>query len=123
MKKILVETEACKKYCSENDGVDKNIGINEYNKDYLTNVGITHVVGWYGTGYYEGAGDALVRFDDGTFALKNLGHCSCYGPWEEADELKHLPFEEVKAKVLANPEYWEDIKPIFDAMEGVINAN
>lgn len=33
---------------------------------------------------YDGSGTALVLCDDGRVEEINMGHCSCYGPWDEA---------------------------------------
>jgi hypothetical protein len=40
-----------------------------------------YVVYDYGTGSYEGDGVAIIK-QDGKFYQQNLGHCSCYGPWD-----------------------------------------
>lgn len=40
------------------------------------------VVTEYEQGDYEGSGEALVLCADGSVKEYNLGHCSCYGPWE-----------------------------------------
>lgn len=39
------------------------------------------VVHWYEDGGYDGSGDAVgLNKEDGLLYIKNLGHCSCYGP-------------------------------------------
>ena len=44
------------------------------------------LVYWYKDNYYDGEGEAVaLRKSDGKLAIKNLMHCSCYGPmdcWE-----------------------------------------
>jgi len=47
---------------------------------------ILWVAGWYEPGGYDGDGEALVAYKDGTFEWKGLGHCSCYGPWDGVKE-------------------------------------
>jgi hypothetical protein len=39
----------------------------------------------YEYGDYDGSGWA-VSFSDGKYYLHNLGHCSCYGPFDESGE-------------------------------------
>jgi hypothetical protein len=49
------------------------------------------VVTDYECGSWEGSGSALTLENDGTVRLHNLGHCSCYGPWENSfDEWANL---------------------------------
>ena len=39
---------------------------------------------WYESGSYDGSGEAVVkRSSDGALLALSLGHCSCYGPWDD----------------------------------------
>ena len=72
---------------------------------------------WYGSGYCEGAGEAIIMHDNLWFHV-DIGHCSCYGPEEGLDEVhsgeaKGLPFGEFKASFEKNPTYWKQIKATF----------
>jgi hypothetical protein len=76
------------------------------------------IVHWYEEGCYDGSGEAVgLCKDDGLLYIKNLGHCSCYGPMdggmESGDKMTVEKFlehkddihaydagKEVKAKVL-----------------------
>lgn len=41
------------------------------------------LVFWYEDGGYDGSGDAVaLGKEDGLLYVKNLGHCSCYGPMD-----------------------------------------
>jgi hypothetical protein len=42
---------------------------------------------WYSAEYYEGSGNAILRYTDGTWGAVDLGHCSCYGPFDEKNYL------------------------------------
>jgi hypothetical protein len=75
------------------------------------------VVFWYEDGGYDGSGEAVgLCKDDGLLYIKDLGHCSCYGPMDGGlesgdkmtveDFLKHNesvlayePKDEIKSKV------------------------
>lgn len=63
------------------------------------------LVHWYLSGSYEGEGEAVALSKDGeTLYVKNLGHCSCYGPMdggmESGDKMTVEKFLEVKENVL-----------------------
>lgn len=38
---------------------------------------------WYYAGNYEGDGDAVCLGKDGMLYQYHLGHCSCYGPFDD----------------------------------------
>lgn len=40
------------------------------------------LVYWYEDGGYDGSGEAVALGKDGLLYIKNLGHCSCYGPMD-----------------------------------------
>ncbi len=45
------------------------------------------VVIYYENGGYDGQGEAVALCkDDGLLYIKNLGHCSCYGPMDDGLE-------------------------------------
>lgn len=77
----------------------------EPNLTYLPD-GTTLVVYWYEAGSYEGSGTAFALAGD-QWLEKNLGHCSCYGPWEPDgggwDTLTHADIR-MKCGPDANPE-------------------
>ncbi|MGL5566017.1 MAG: hypothetical protein ACRDC4_09850 [Plesiomonas sp.] len=104
------------RYCGEY-GTDDDIGLRDNDKEFLASQGVVKIIGWYGSGSYEGSGEALIVFNDGTLNLRNLGHCSCYGPWEDLEEIKGRPAEVVRKSVTDNPVYWEQIGHFFDHIE------
>lgn len=104
-------------YCDSKNGHDEDIGLSERDKETLVSMGVVQVIGWYCSGHYEGSGEALVVFNDGTLSLQNLGHCSCYGPWDDLEDIKGRSLEVVRKSVLDNPEYWEQIGHFFDHIE------
>lgn len=45
------------------------------------------IVHWYEIGDYDGSGEAVgLNKEDGLLYIKNLGHCSCYGPFDDGME-------------------------------------
>ncbi|MGL5013761.1 MAG: hypothetical protein ACRC6V_05645 [Bacteroidales bacterium] len=104
-------------YCDYNDGHEDDIGLSNTEKEFLESIGVVKIIGWYGSGSYEGSGEALIVFNDGTLRLENLGHCSCYGPWDGLEHIKGRPAEVVRKSVTDNPEYWEQIGHFFDLIE------
>ena len=41
---------------------------------------------WYEDHGYDGSGEAVALGKDGFLYTENLGHCSCYGPFEDGME-------------------------------------
>jgi hypothetical protein len=41
---------------------------------------------WYECGDYDGCGEAIALGKDGFLYCAGLGHCSCYGPFEDGFE-------------------------------------
>ncbi|MGL6101353.1 MAG: hypothetical protein ACRC0G_17240 [Fusobacteriaceae bacterium] len=103
-------------YCnSENDGEHSPyIGLSDRDITILKEMGVVKVIGWYCPGSYEGSGEAIIVFNDGTVKLRGLGHCSCYGPWDDVEETVGQPLEVVRKSVTDNPEYWEQIGHFFN---------
>lgn len=54
-------------------------------KDRIDNVLV--MVDHYESGCYEGRGWGLVLNKDGSIEEYNLGHCSCYGPYEDSHKM------------------------------------
>lgn len=52
---------------------------------YAEERGADVIAYWYELEEYDGSGEAILRIKGNWFAT-NLGHCSCYGPWEDAPE-------------------------------------
>ncbi len=68
----------------------------------------------YTTGYYEGWGDALVLKSNKVFYY-NLGHCSCYGPFESGgDEYSIEQFLELQKS--ARGEWPDNIGAKFEEL-------
>ena len=61
-----------------------NVGVDEpYDLNYRIEDCFVWVVYDYEDGCYDGNGTAVgLNKDDGMLYVKNLGHCSCYGPME-----------------------------------------
>jgi hypothetical protein len=53
------------------------------------------VIYWYGSGSYEGSGDLVVVFDDGSVDTISLGHCSCNGPLDDLSALKRGAYKDI----------------------------
>lgn len=54
-------------------------------RDQINNVLI--MVDHYEAGCYDGMGWGLVLNKDGSIEEYNLGHCSCYGPYEDSHKM------------------------------------
>ncbi len=61
---------------------DRDLG--DYELEYVYRNNPEAFVYSYGTGFYEGSGNALM-FAGGKWRYFNLGHCSCNGPTESID--------------------------------------
>jgi len=83
-----------------------SLGPDEYDPDNLPKDRIW-VVYWYEEGYYDGSGIAMIKYLDGTFDWHCMGHCSCYGGWEEYIEA-HMTFEEALADLDHNGFPYDD---------------
>lgn len=53
--------------------------LEERDVKHFASLGLQKAWYWYGTQPYEGAG-VLIGFKDGKYCMKDIGHCSCYGP-------------------------------------------
>ena len=63
-----------------------NVGpdqLKDYDLAYVKEDGYEWLIYWYEEGYYDGSGEAVALRKDGQLVIKNLGHCSCYGPMED----------------------------------------
>lgn len=50
--------------------------------DVPNSEGLQWLVYWYESGYYDGQGQAVALWEDGSVTVKDLSHCSCYGPFD-----------------------------------------
>lgn len=83
----IIKVDKPKEGWDRYDDVDENpYDIDNINK--LTNPPEL-VVYWYGAGCYEGAGYAIFM-REGKWALRDLGHCSCYGPFDDVDCTEYI---------------------------------
>jgi hypothetical protein len=73
--------------------------------------GTTHVIYCYKSGFYDGSGEALVKAD-GKWYRHSLGHCSCYGPWENMDTKNPLCDRLVDVEHTVSKECWQDLKEL-----------
>lgn len=66
---------------------------------------------------WEGSGEAYA-YADGKYWYTSLGHCSCYGPWDENDYGDPKEWEEIgnlkQLKIYTNQtgKIWDKIKEI-----------
>ena len=73
------------------------------------------VVYSYESGCYDGSGVAVWKVGD-KFGMQNLGHCSCYGPMEDAN-MATMPLEELlgELKPVSKDDYdYEYMKKVYD---------
>ena len=96
--------------------VDDSNPFADYEIDEIQRAGIDRVWYSYHYGQYEGDGVAVFQ-RDGRWNEANLGHCSCYGPWE-----RNIPTRESDVDTLddlqakcSDAYYTDELKPCFDA--------
>ena len=72
---------------------------------------------WYASGSYEGSGQILMRKGD-KYDIHDMGHCSCYGPTENATFGGTYPsLDEIQQKCSA--EAYKEIAPLVEMARGV----
>ena len=101
------------------------IGDSEVFEDYyvadVQREGIDRVWYIYHTAPYEGSGCAVFE-RDGRFNEANLGHCSCYGPWDRSIPNRESDVDSLDAlQAKCSREYYADeLKPCFDAARAAL---
>ncbi len=53
------------------------------------------LVYYYTSGSYDGSGYAVWQNENGTFGSTSLGHCSCYGPLEDANQAIQMSYNDM----------------------------
>jgi len=61
----------------------------------LVEKNVLFVIYWYGAAPYEGAGDLVVVFDDGSVDTIGLGHCSYNGPLDDLSAVKRGAYKDI----------------------------
>lgn len=61
------------------------------------------IVYHYTNGGYDGSGEALLAFADGTFDFANLGHCSCNSPEDDFPKAGFFSRDEILRRFGQNP--------------------
>lgn len=92
----------------------------------------------YSSGDYEGSGYGCAAFDDGTYRIVNMGHCSCYGPLDEAfaygkktnsgdltyDALEQLIDKDINGKPIPTDSYgYSELVGMWKAVKKAIALN
>lgn len=76
-------------------------------QDHLSLTGLPTNVRWivyhYTCGLYDGSGEALLAFEDGSFAFSGLGHCSCNGPEDNFPDRGDLSRADILTRMGCNP--------------------
>ena len=79
------------------------------------------LVYWYESGYYDGQGQAVALRKDGLLELYDLGHCSCYGPFDafgmNASKITQEQFFEEEKNVLDSIQYDEIRKKVVKLLK------
>jgi hypothetical protein len=66
--------------------IEESEELEDYEIKDIEKLGADWCVYYYKSGDYEGSGFAVWR-KDGKFYYHDMGHCSCYGPTEEMDNV------------------------------------
>ena len=86
---------------------------------------------WYEYVSYEGKGYALVKYNDGTYWIRDLRHCSCYGPWDRdfpktgdmsLEQLQALRGKGLRGENIIEADDW-DIKALLGLWQAVDMAD
>lgn len=81
----------------------------------LTDARVEKCVYWYVSGSYEGNGEALM-YREGSWHYKHLGHCSCYGPFDDLDFSK--PIQSLSAWLeQSTPDFRVSVQPLVEALQ------
>ena len=82
----------------------KRLNETAYDENILEEVGIEWAIYDYECSGYEGTGNALM-YKEGKWYTHDLGHCSCYGPFEELN--LHEPYHTLDEAIeLLNRSDW-----------------
>jgi len=115
---IFSKSERKSNACNECEGTGRIIltrqlpGSDEYNppKEWASQ-GVTHVIYDYHIGDYSGNGNTLIK-KNGQWYNHNMGHCSCNGPWENADLENPIADKLVEIRYKVSKECWEEVKEL-----------
>jgi hypothetical protein len=71
----------------------------DYDLEKLNDFSVNQALYYYQYGDYEGHGTMILVMTDGTLALHDMSHCSCYGPMEDLGnnivKMKYTTLEEL----------------------------
>lgn len=88
---------------------------------------VKYFVFWYSVGSYCGAGQALMG-DGSEWWIKDMGHCSCYGPlekineWDANGDVTSRKFSSLDELLKNGSKEWQaEVKPLVDAAKEFIN--
>lgn len=89
--------------------------------DKLPDDNIEWVVYFYESDYYDGNGVAVWKVGD-RFGMQNLGHCSCYGPVEDANKATMSLIELLaEFKSMSEIDYdYEWMKPVYGKIVSLV---
>lgn len=108
-------------YANFPDSVEYRYGeiveLDKYELGNLENLGIDEIWYWYAAGDYEGSGQILMRKGD-LYDVHDAGHCSCYGPTDNANFNGH-PFSELINSI--SSEYMKELRPLFKLAQPIEN--
>ncbi|MDQ8050693.1 hypothetical protein [Luteibacter sp.] len=86
--------------------------LSEHDIQELAGHGIVEAWYWYGYGCYSGTGELIGKMADGKWAIMCLGHCSCYGPCNDAPDSLHDSLDAIVAYAFA--ERTDRLQPLID---------
>lgn len=83
----------------------KNVGPSQLSKwfDNMIPNNVLWGIAWYHAEPYEGSGTAVFAMPKGKFVTVYLGHCSCYGPLENAKWDALMTLKQVREELKSNP--------------------
>jgi hypothetical protein len=102
---------------NKSDSYYSDSDLDEHDLGVLERAGYVEVWFWYENGGYEGQGELLGRNTEGKWNYETFGHCSCYGPTDDADAMRGSYESLEKLTEGYTPERMAEIQCLLDAIK------
>ena len=95
------------------------VPVGEYDLEKIARINFDLFVYSYERGSYDGSGFAIWRVG-GKWFYHELGHCSCYGPFERIDLSKNVGMKFKDIARIANTHYTEHGKKVLAGIKEIL---
>ena len=103
-------------YPADSTWAEMQSELDSFDVKNLEGAGVVECWYWYHVGSYEGDGMALLRRNDGKWAVHWMSHCSCHGP-VEAHDLEGLAWHDSIEDIKGSKEWEDNIRPLVEAAQ------